>query len=412
MRKLIFLTSMVLLNIFCAAQDTANSKGKLVSEQAHWTEITTNLCDSSYVEIDNYDIDGDTAIHATEYLNVYRNNKLYAGLRENEDHEVYVYFYHKNKEYLLYDFSWELGDTLCYEPSYYIHPQIDSSEECIRDSLICCLIIKVIDSIKLNDGHYYKYIPGGTSRFGNIYNIKDIGRNDGIFSHMFLHPADGTQFSLWSFYNGNKLIYKHKSCCPYVHKRNMNLLPQNPTHEDDIYLTTHLVTDFGGRCLGYQVSETDTQINVEACYWKDFQTLSDQYIDTISLGKKKPGDYKVKFSAYLSSNPESCTREDTSTFTLDFTVSPASKIQPTENQYEISCYPNPSTGKITFRMEQNPKPLKLLQIYSSSGRLVYSTAINNRKQIIVNKLPAGSYFYKITGENNLIYHSDQLVIIK
>lgn len=391
---------MVLLNIFCAAQDTANSKGKLVSEDAHWTNITTDRWDSSYVKIDNFNIKGDTTVNAHEYLKVYLNNELYAGLREDEDHKVYAHFFlldtqQYKQEYLLYDFSWQLGDTLSYEPVW-------------ADTLMHAYVIDSLDSIKLDDQSYYECIPLG----GDITLIKNIGYTEGIFFHMFATYPGGKVTTLFSFYSGQQLVYSRQLCCPYVHKNNMRILPKHPTSADSIYLSTHVVTDYGGRCLGYQVSETGTQINVEACYWKDLQRPWKEYVDTISLGRKKPGDYKGKFSAYLSSNPDSCTREDTSTFTLDFTVSPASKIQPAEKQYGISCYPNPSTGKITFRIEQDPKSLKLLQIYSSNGRLLYSTAINNRKQIIVNGLPAGSYFYKITGENDLIYHSDQLVIIK
>jgi hypothetical protein len=48
-----------------------------------------------------------------------------------------------NKEKLFYTFGWELGDTLKYEPYEY-------------DTLWNMGIINEIDSIKLQDGFYYK----------------------------------------------------------------------------------------------------------------------------------------------------------------------------------------------------------------------------------------------------------------
>ena len=153
---------MVLLNIFCAAQDTANSKGKLVSEDAHWTNITTDRWDSSYVKIDNFNIKGDTTVNAHEYLKVYLNNELYAGLREDEDHKVYAHFFlldtqQYKQEYLLYDFSWQLGDTLSYEPVW-------------ADTLMHAYVIDSLDSIKLDDQSYYECIPLG----GDITLIKKV----------------------------------------------------------------------------------------------------------------------------------------------------------------------------------------------------------------------------------------------
>ena len=38
--------------------------------------------ESSRVKVDHYKIEGDTIMHTAEYLNLYRNNELYGGLKE------------------------------------------------------------------------------------------------------------------------------------------------------------------------------------------------------------------------------------------------------------------------------------------------------------------------------------------
>lgn len=168
---------------------------QVFDKTSSWTEITTNLFNESYCYVRNYKLDGDTLINELQYTKVYLNNDLYdAALRETEDNKVYAYFYSLEKEKLVYDFSWEIGKTICSEHYY------DAEETCTE--------ITQIENIQLLDGNYYNYFP-----LGNI--VQGIGNINGFFITMFELPTNGDQFRLICFSKNGELVYKdnvYKTC--------------------------------------------------------------------------------------------------------------------------------------------------------------------------------------------------------
>jgi len=135
-----------------------------------WTQITTNIFDDSYCVVSNYKLNGDTTINDLQYTKLYVNDNLFAALRENES-KIFAYFYSLEAEKLIYDFSWSVGDSICfenYEPINY-----DPIE------YMWCTEVTNIDSVLLLDGKYYK-----TTLEGNL--IQGIGFTKGFLIIFFL----------------------------------------------------------------------------------------------------------------------------------------------------------------------------------------------------------------------------------
>jgi len=73
-------------------------------------------------------------------------------------------------------------------------------------------------------------------------------------------------------------------------------------------------------------------------------------------------------------------------------------LQFSENNFELSITPNPTTGP--FEVSSNKKITGgLIFIYNLLGEQVYTTSLNNNRQIINCRLSAGIYFVRLISEN-------------
>jgi hypothetical protein len=81
----------------------------------------------------------------------------------------------------------------------------------------------------------------------------------------------------------------------------------------------------------------------------------------------------------------------------------------TENEIQLSVFPNPSADEITF---SSPK-ISSVRIFNSTGACVAAiTRRNFRDEIVadVRKLPSGIYYYIATNESNAGVHGKVSVL--
>jgi hypothetical protein len=137
--------------------------------------------DNSLLEKSQYLMEGDTTIDNMVYKKIYEcdyspsiSNKIYiAGIREDSIGRVYLLadsnfqvfstFIDPGKEYLLYDFSFNVGDTL------FVNDPLDSVQ-----------IVVAIDSVMV-DGQYRKRWRFNQSGITEREWIKGIGSTKGLF---------------------------------------------------------------------------------------------------------------------------------------------------------------------------------------------------------------------------------------
>ena len=186
---------LVLILLFTVQQVV---KSQSFDKKSSWKEVTTNVMDDTFFEINTYKIDGDTLIGDKSYSKIFRNNKFFSALRETEDNKIYAYF-PNFKEYLVYDFDWYLNKTLYCQTSY-------------ADNYVQAVLGNSIDSIQLLDGKYYKCVKNHT---GEVSLIRGIGNTLGFFILTFSLPTNGDKYALLCFHIDDELIYlnpKYSDC--------------------------------------------------------------------------------------------------------------------------------------------------------------------------------------------------------
>jgi hypothetical protein len=145
-----------------------------------------------------YTIDGtDTLISGKNYLKIFLNNSVIVGAyRQDTIHkQVFALNFnqpHENKEYLLYDFSLEVGDTFSSRPL----------ADCDSNS-----IVQSIDSILIM-GTFRKKINLVSQKFStNVSIIEGIGSLDGLFEASCFEASYG----LCSFLDGIDTLFINKN---------------------------------------------------------------------------------------------------------------------------------------------------------------------------------------------------------
>ena len=206
MKKVIITLMMVLFAITVQAQTTE----PIFSKRSSWTEITTNLFDSTFVEITTYKLDSDTLIEGKSYSKLLRNNNFYSALRETEDNKIYAYFSVLDRELLIYDFDWQPNKTLYCQTSY-------------EDNVVQAVLGNSIDSIQLLDGKYYKCVKNYA---GEVSLIRGIGDIRGFFISTFELPLNGNQYALLCFYIDDILVYSNPNF-GYCGTNAINLVTDN-----------------------------------------------------------------------------------------------------------------------------------------------------------------------------------------
>jgi len=362
-RKYLIIIILLLLSTTIQAQ----TKEPTFSKKSSWKEITTNLFDSTFFEINTFSIKGDTIINGKNYSKIYANNKYYSAFRETEDNRIYIYWKdeYPSGEYLTYDFDWYPGKKL-----YKHYPNPSTGE---IDSVVLVTLGNNIDSIQLLDGKYYQYVKIGNSQFGPEMLIKGIGDTFYPFSPLGL-PTNGDQYALLCFYIDDILVYSNSyfNCCfvPVIEiidvpktaitgiqlELSGTILPSNATYKDIVWSV-------------YDTGTTGATINDNILYTTDKGTV------TVTAIVK----YDVAIDTVYKQN-----------FTIEV-ESVGINNYPQESSH-IRIYPNPSNHSITVEFSEN-LDVDTFEIYDIKGSLVKSYDVKGEKTVVIQNIATGKYVY-------------------
>jgi len=95
---------------------------------------------------------------------------------------------------------------------------------------------------------------------------------------------------------------------------------------------------------------------------------------------------------------------------LDLIFNPTTAVNETQNNLELTIYPNPTTGIIQISNLQSQ--ISNLKIYNVVGEKVYQSQISYLTSQISLDAPDGLYFYSVIDENNAVINSGKLIIQK
>lgn len=107
-------------------------------------------------------------------------------------------------------------------------------------------------------------------------------------------------------------------CCPFM--GNIEIITQNPTPTDNIYLVTNITTPNVGDYMGTEISTNANEITVSSCYSQGFLDQLTDFNNTINLGTYPPGNYVVNFVALLSSDFSICMPYQSNSVQVTFEV--------------------------------------------------------------------------------------------
>ena len=90
------------------------------------------------------------------------------------------------------------------------------------------------------------------------------------------------------------------------------------------------------------------------------------------------------------------------------TCAPTSVVE-SENREVISLYPNPTTGQVFIEASAS---MDVINIYSISGKLVFSQNVNNQNtiQMDLSNFQKGVYFVALSSANGYLFQTSKLVV--
>ncbi|MEM6965573.1 MAG: T9SS type A sorting domain-containing protein [Bacteroidota bacterium] len=192
-------------------------------------------------------------------------------------------------------------------------------------------------------------------------------------------------------------------CCPYLD--NAELTPTNPTQLDSVYLITKVTTPNQGKYLGYTITETDSLLLVEACYYNGLLTALQTYNDTINLGLHPAGELKVKFVAWTSSSDTTCTFVQNQSTESSVMVEASNAVEAPFGQ-SLAVFPNPSADIFYIELEGYRGDLEL-EICSPVGQLLQTINLKNNQDDFIQRsfdlkdYSSGMYLLKIQHEQTI-----------
>ncbi len=190
MRKFI-----ILITLFFSIYTISNAQ--FFNESVKWKEASVQVYPKEQIlSFTEYKIKGKTEIDGKTYFNLYEDGNLNYYIRETEDKKVYVYCPKRGREFLCYDFEWQVGKEIYYQPFY-------------RDGEFSSIKIDKINSIKLLDKKSYNYIDRGKDSYIGTSKmiINGICHNHGFFYLLKQKPISRREI-LYEFYRDDILVYQ------------------------------------------------------------------------------------------------------------------------------------------------------------------------------------------------------------
>ena len=352
----------------------AQTKEPTFSKKSSWKEITTNLFDSTFFEINTFSIKGDTIIEGKCYSKIYVNNKYYSAFRETEDNRIYIYWKdeYPSGEYLTYDFDWYPGKKL-----YKHYPNPSTGE---IDSAVLVTLGNNIDSIQLLDGKYYQYVKIGNSQFGPEMLIKGIGDTFYPFCPLGL-PTNGDQYALLCFYIDDILVYSNPyfNCC-FVAVTEITDVPTTAVADIPLELSgTALPNNATYKGIVWSIYDAGTT----------GATITDNILYTTDKGT-----VTVTATVYYEAAIDTVYMQN---FKIE--VESAGINDFSQESSNIRVYPNPSNHSVTVEFSEN-LDVDTFEIYDIKGSLIQSYNVRGKSKIEIKDLSKGTYVYNVILKNN------------
>ncbi len=181
MRKMLVIVLFVMLNLFQYQSSAQNyipfPDSGAVWINGHYTLVYQPFFHYVLSHTTDYCMNGsDTLINSTDYKKVNYCEGAYKAAIRNDNGKVYIVPPDSTTEYLLYDFTLEVGDTLgeFYYESPYEWPQISQHD----------IIIGEVDSVSINN-IYHKRINVDVT-----YWIEGIGCAQGLFAEPYTNVSE------------------------------------------------------------------------------------------------------------------------------------------------------------------------------------------------------------------------------
>ena len=93
-----------------------------------------------------------------------------------------------------------------------------------------------------------------------------------------------------------------------------------------------------------------------------------------------------------------------------YQYNPGGFLELEEHEIKLSCYPNPSTDKVTIT--SNSHLISSIRIYNQEGKLMLAHVENTTEFILSrNDLPAGVYILKIGYENDALVSTTTIQLL-
>jgi hypothetical protein len=174
------------------------------------------------------------------------------------------------------------------------------------------------------------------------------------------------QFSLLFFMAFGFLAYGQN---PYI--LSIEILPQNPSTNDEIFLATHVATGNLGQYLGSTVDVTGNTVTVESCYYGGMATQPREYFDTISIGYLSSGNFNLSYTGYISSDNTNCNVQQSNNQDTTFFVEQFLSLDEVDTD-ELMIYPNPTnTGDIYIKYQSSIESINIIDLQGNYLPLDY-----------------------------------------
>ena len=197
------------------------------------------------------------------------------------------------------------------------------------------------------------------------------------------------QFLLLSFMAFGLLSYGQN---PYIYS--IEILPQNPSTNDEIFLATHVATGNLGDYLGSTVDVNGNTITAESCYFVGPLTQPEQYYDTISIGYLSSGSYYLNYTGQISWNTncivQQTNSQDTTFFVEEFLSLDEAKTD------EVMIYPNPTnTGTIYITSQSSIESIHIIDLQGNDLPLNY-TLMDDKYHVPLEDFSKGIYMITVS----------------
>ena len=175
----------------------------------------------------------------------------------------------------------------------------------------------------------------------------------------------------------------------------IEIQPQNPTTNDEIFLATHVATGNLGEYLGSTVDVNGNTITVESCYFISWSTQPQQYYDTISLGYLASGNFILNYTAYSSSSTINCEMQQSNSQDTTFFVEKFLSLDEIETE-EVMIYPNPTnTGAIYITSPSSVESIHIVDLQGNDLPLNYAL-MDDKYHVPLEDFSKGVYMITVS----------------